>query len=209
MAAAGSSRSLFGNVTKPLELLQQTEIAAIGDAFTGTKRELSAHLKPIKADHKEAVKTLKAKQKESAKHYKAEIKRLEMAIPEAGRDLMLLTNRGKLELVLADADLIGTLKERWIAAEVAKRLDYPIFMAVSERGGKNNSGDYEFMLDEEGHLIEDASGQPKIDQDLMNNDLEASDLADVGSIPDDQLCVAEAFVRFAKEQGLGFWGGDQ
>ena len=192
-----------------LELLQQTEIAAIGDAFTGTKRELSAHLKPIKAEHKEAVKTLKAKQKESAKHYKAEIKRLEMAIPEAGRDLMLLTNRGKLELVLADADLIGTLKERRIAAEVAKRLDYPIFMAVSERGGKNNSGDYEFMLDQEGHLIEDASGQPKIDQDLMNNDLEASDLADVGSIPDDQLCVAEAFVRFAKEQGLGFWGGDQ
>ena len=192
-----------------LELLQQTEIAAIGNLFTGTKRELSAHLKPIKAEQKETVKTLKAKQKESAKRYKAEIKRLEMAMPEAGRDLMLLTHRGKLELVLADADLIGTLKERWIGAEVAKRLDYPIFMAVSERGGKNNSGDYEFILDEEGHLIVAASGQPKIDQDLMNYDLEASDLADAASIPDHQLCVAEAFVRFAKEQGLGFWGGDQ
>jgi len=118
---------------------------------------------------------------------------------------MLLTNRGKLELVLGDDDLIGTLKERWIAAEVAKRLDYPIFMAVSERGGKNNSGDYEFMLDAEGHLIEDRSGQPKIDQDLVNYDLTASDLVDTASIPDERLSVAEAFVRFAQIQGFDFW----
>lgn len=188
-----------------LELQQQTEIAAIRDAFNGTKGEFSAHLKQIKAEYKEAVKALKAKQKESAKRYKAEIKRLEKAIPEAEHDLMLLTNRGKLELMLGDDDLIGTLKERWIAAEVAKRLDYPIFMAVSDRGGKNNSGDYEFMLDADGHLIEDASGQPKIDQDLVNYDLEASDLADAASIADGQLNVAEAFVRFAKDQKLDFW----
>jgi type I restriction enzyme M protein len=110
--------------------------------------------------------------------------------------------------VLGDDELIGTLKERWIAAEVAKRLDYPIFMAVSERGGKNNSGDYEFMLDAEGHMIEDASGQPKIDQDLVNYDLTASDLADAASIPDEQLCVAETFVRFAQNQGLQFWSAE-
>lgn len=188
-----------------LEWQQKTEIEAIGDTFAGTARELSAHLKPIKAEYKEAVKALKAKQKETAKRLKAEIKRLEKAIPEAERDLKLLTSRGKLELVLGDDDLIGTLKERWIAAEVAKRLDYPIFMAVSERGGKNNSGDYEFMLDTEGHMIEDPSGQPKIDQDLVNYDLSADDLADAASIPDEQLCVAEAFVRFAQKQNFDFW----
>ena len=49
-------------------------------------------------------------------------------------------------MILEDAELIGTLKERWIAAEVAKQLDYPIFMAVSERGGKDNSGDYEYVI---------------------------------------------------------------
>lgn len=188
-----------------LEWQQKTEIEAISDTFAGTARELSAHLKPVKAGHKEAVASLKAKQKEIAKRLKADIKRLERTIPSAERDLMLLTNRGKLELVLGDDDLIGTLKERWIAAEVAKRLDYPIFMAVSERGGKNNSGDYEFMLDAEGHLIEDPSGQPKIDQDLVNYDLTASDLAEAASIPDEQLCVAEAFVRFAQQQDLTFW----
>ena len=50
-------------------------------------------------------------------------------------------------------------------------------MAVSERGGKNNSGDYEHVLNQDGHLVEDAYGQPKIDQDLVNYDLTAADLA--------------------------------
>ncbi len=196
--------NLDSNV-EALELQQQTEIDAISNTFDGTKRELSAYLKPIKAKHKEALKDLKEAQKEKYKRYKAEIKRLEKEIPNTERDLKLLTNRGKLELILADADMIGTLKERWIAAEVAKRLDYPIFMAVSERGGKNNSGDYEYVLDEDGHLVEDASGQPKVDQDLVNYDLTADDLADAASIPDEMLCIAEVFVRFAQEQGFDFW----
>lgn len=144
------------------------------------------------------------RKKERIKQYNAEIKRLEKEIPKAERDLKLLTNRGKLELILADDDLIATLKERWIAAEVAKRLDYPIFMAVSERGGKTNSGDYEYML-EDGHLVEDVSGQPKVNQDLVNYDLIAKDLANAASIPDEQLCVTEAFVRFAQQQGFDFW----
>lgn len=189
-----------------LELQQQTEIEAITNTFVGKPRELSAHLKPIKAQHKEVVKAFKAAQKEKSKRYKAEIKRLEKEISNAERDLKLITNRGKLELILSDADLIGTLKERWIAAEVAKRLDYPIFMAVSERGGKNNSGDYEYVLDADGHLVEDTSGQPKIDQDLVNYDLTADQLADAAAIAEDQLCVAEAFVRFAQAERFAFWG---
>lgn len=195
----------FDSDLEALELQHRAEIEAIINTFDGTKRELSAHLKPIKAQHKEAVKALKAAQKEKAKRYKNEIKRLEKDIPAAERDQKLLTNRGKLELILEDSDLIGTLKDRWISAEVAKRLDYPIFMAVSERGGKNNSGDYEYVLDADGHLVEDASGQPKIDQDLVNYDLKAKELANAAAIADDQLCVAEAFVRFAQAEGFDFW----
>ncbi len=85
-------------------------------------------------------------------------------------------------------------------------------MAVSERGGKNNSGDYEYMLDEDGSLIEFPDGHPQegqlvVNQDLVNYDLRAEDLADASRIPDERLCVAEAFVRFSQEQGFGFWGG--
>ena len=96
---------------------------------------------------------------------------------------------------------------------LAKRLDSPIFMAVSERGGKNNSGDYEYELDEEtGSLVEFPDGHPQegqlvVSQDLVNYDLTLNDLADAISLPDDKLCIAEAFVRFAKEQKFDFWEG--
>jgi type I restriction enzyme M protein len=47
-----------------------------------------------------------------------------------------------------------------------------------------------------------------VNQDLVNYDLRAEDLDDASRIPDDQLCVAEAFVRFAQEQRFGFWVGE-
>jgi type I restriction enzyme M protein len=198
---------------------QQAELEAIQAGWTGKVKELTAYNKPKKAEHKQVIKDIKGeynaklkasddRQKAAEKSLKADQKRLEKLIPQAERELKLLSLRGKLELVLADADLIGTLKERWIAAEVAKRLDYPIFMAVSERGGKNNSGDYIYMIDENGNLVEDHDGQPKIDQDLVNYDLTANDFADAAKIPDEQLCIAEAFVRFAQEQGFDFWGAE-
>lgn len=159
----------------------------------------------IRAKYKQEAKALKAKQKTEKKQIKAEIKAFENDIPEAEKELKLLTNKGKLQIILDDGDLIGTLKNRWIDAEVAKILDYPIFMAVSERGGKNNSGDYEHMTDENGNLMEFSDGQPIINQDLLNYNLTASDLADASKTPDDQLCIAEAFVRFAQMNKFDFW----
>jgi type I restriction enzyme M protein len=137
-----------------LEQQHQMEIGAITAQWDGGKSHLRTHLKGVKENHKAVLKALQDKQKVRQKTLKAEIKQLEKEIPQAEYNLKLLSNRGKLELLLADPDLIGTLKERWIAAEAAKRLDYPIFMAVSERGGKNNSGDYEYLVDEQGSLVE-------------------------------------------------------
>lgn len=181
------------------------EIEIISTGWKGTKKELNAELKPIKDKLKADVKTLKKKQKEQKKRVKAEIKSLEKAIWDAEYEKKLLSNKGKLQLILEDDELVGTLKERWIDAEVAKQLDYPIFMAVSERGGKNNSGDYEHMTDKDGNLIEDENGQPMIDQDLVNYKLGPDELNDAENIPDDQLCIAEAFVRFAQKHDFAFW----
>lgn len=193
-----------------LQAKQQQEIDAITEQWTGTKGELRMYLKGSKDEHKTVLKGLKDSQKEKKKTFKAEIKALEKAIPDAEYELKVLTMRGKIELILADADLIGTLKERWISAEVAKRLDYPIFMAVSERGGKNNSGNYEHVIDEDGSLVEFPIGHPQegqlvIDQDLVNYDLGSDELVNAKAIADDQLCIGEAFVRFAQEQGFRFW----
>ncbi len=200
----------FGSDFEALAQQHEQEIAVITETWKGTKGELSAHLRPIKASQKAALATLKETQKDKLKTIKAEIKALEIQIPQAEFELKLLSNRGKLTLVLEDAELIGTLKERWIAAEVAKQLDYPIFMAVSDRGGKDNSGDYKYVLDEQGSLVEFPDGHPQegqlvVDQDLVNYDLRAADLDEGAEIPDDKLCVAEAFVHFAQAQQLNFW----
>ena len=195
----------FNSDLQALNEKTNQEIEIISAGWEETKKELNAELKPIKDKLKADVKMLKKEQKEQEKRVKAEIKSLEKAIPEAEYEKKLLSNKGKLQLILEDNELVGTLKERWIDAEVAKQLDYPIFMAVSERGGKNNSGDYEHMTDKDGNLIEDKNGQPMVDQDLVNYDFGPDELNDAENIPDDKLCIAEAFVRFAKNHDFDFW----
>jgi len=63
--------------------------------------------------------------------------------------------------------------------------DYPIFMAVSKKSGKNSSGEYVYLKDKNGNFVKDNEGNLVIDHDLNN--------------------IAEAFVKFAKEQKFSFW----
>jgi type I restriction enzyme M protein len=193
-----------------LEQKNEQEIEAIEAGWKGTKAELKAQVKAAKEGHKQAAKELKESKKTQQKGFKDEIKRLEKVIPDAEYELKLLSNRGKLELILADPDLVVSLKEHWISTEVAKRLDYPVFMAVSERGGKDNSGDYKHVLDGGGSLVEFPDGHPQegqlvVDQDLVNYDYKPEDLADASMLAEEKLCVAEAFVRFAQEHEFNFW----
>lgn len=202
------TKQKLGDLASDQEALKQThaqEIQVVSDSWTETKKALNQHLKPIKAKHKQAMKDLKESQKEVAKKLKAQIKGIEKAIPEAEMELKLLTNKGKLQLILEDPDLVGTLSERWIDEQVAKKLDYPIFMAVSERSGKNNSGQYEHITDDDGNYVLDESGHPMVDQDLVNYVLTPDDLEDAASLSDEKVYVAEAFVRFAQKHDLDFW----
>ncbi|MEK7534043.1 MAG: N-6 DNA methylase [Patescibacteria group bacterium] len=63
--------------------------------------------------------------------------------------------------------------------------DYPIFMAVSKKAGKDNSGEYVYKKDESGNFVYNANGRKVLDHDL------------------DQ--IAENFIKFAKDQGFSFW----
>lgn len=71
--------------------------------------------------------------------------------------------------------------------------DYPIFFAVSEKGGKDNSGEYECLKYNNGTHILDKNGHMIINHDLHNHG---------GERPDG---IAEAFVDFAKAEGFSFW----
>ena len=71
--------------------------------------------------------------------------------------------------------------------------DYPIFMAVSEKGGKDNSGNYVYVKDENGEYQLDKNGHLVVDHDLHNHD---------GQLREG---IAEAFIEWAGQQGLSFW----
>ena len=105
--------------------------------------------------------------------------------------------------------------------------DYPIFFAVSQHPGKDNSGDYRFLPGVDGKPLLDLFGHKIVDQDLFDvrrvletqlgrlkeRDREKSErcaehqkryeklLTEIPKRP----TVAEAFVEFAKEQNLTFW----
>jgi len=173
---------------------------------SGSVPEFNKEYKPIKEANKQKLQELKEKHKEIRKALKAEVKSYETTLPLAREEKLLLTNKGKLEILLNSEDSLNKLKNRYIDAQVAKELDYPIFMAVSEKGGKNNSGDYEYLLDDDGNIVEDSFGNPEINQDLVNHKISREELLTNGeNIPDSQCYIAEAFVKFAKEQKFDFW----
>lgn len=184
---------------------QDFELKAISENFTGNKKELNIELKPIKEEHKKSLKELNDKQKKLKKEYQNEIKNIEKELEENELNLKLLTNKGKLEIMLSEEDYIIKLSDRYIDSEIAKKLDYPIFMAVSEEGGKNNSGDYEYITDEQGNVIEDVDGNPVFKQDLVNYEISKEELKNIDNISEENLKIAEAFIKFAKEQKLEFW----
>ncbi len=57
--------------------------------------------------------------------------------------------------------------QKWRSDEEREQAgNYPIFMATSEKPGKNNSGDYEFDMDEHGNIKKDETGSYVYDTDL-------------------------------------------
>jgi len=83
--------------------------------------------------------------------------------------------------------------QKWDDKLCPKKEDYPIFFAVSEKGGKDNSGDYTFLKNGDGKNKLDKNGHWIVEHDLHNHD---------GELPDG---IAEAFIEFAKKEKLSFW----
>ena len=113
---------------------------------------------------------------------KAKLKR---ALAEAERKLASRSVKGRVKYLLDDEKMLSRYREAWLSDRAAEELDYPIFFAVSEKGGKDNSGEPIYKKDENGELMLDEHGHLIVDHDLDE--------------------IAEAFIAFAKEQGFDFW----
>jgi len=83
--------------------------------------------------------------------------------------------------------------QKWDAQLCPKVDDYPIFFAVSEKSGKNNSGDYVHVKNSNGQYRLDKNGHLIVDHDLHGHD---------GHLQDG---IAEAFIEWAKSEDLSFW----
>jgi len=83
--------------------------------------------------------------------------------------------------------------QKWHDELCPKVEDYPIFFAVSEKGGKDNSGDYVYVKNGNGQQKLDKNGHLIVDHDLHNHDGELQD------------GIAEAFIDWAKSEKLSFW----
>jgi len=83
--------------------------------------------------------------------------------------------------------------QKWHDELCPKVDDYPIFFAVSEKGGKDNSGDYIYVKNGNGQQKLDKNGHLIVDHDLHNHDGELED------------GIAEAFIDWAKSEKLSFW----
>ena len=83
--------------------------------------------------------------------------------------------------------------QKWDDALCPKVEDYPIFFAVSEKGGKDTSGDYVYVKNGNGQYKLDKNGHLIVDHDLHNHG---------GELPDG---IAEAFMEFAKKEQLSFF----
>ena len=69
--------------------------------------------------------------------------------------------------------------EKWGGEAGEPQKDYSIFMAVSKKGGKDNSGDYIYKKGPNGEYIHDTKGRKVLDHDLDE--------------------IADGFLKFAKE----------
>lgn len=83
--------------------------------------------------------------------------------------------------------------QKWDDELCPKKDDYPIFFATMQKPSKDNSGEKIYVKDENGEIKLDSHSHFIVDHDLYNHD---------GMTQDG---IAEAFIEFAKKEGLSFF----
>ena len=74
--------------------------------------------------------------------------------------------------------------QKWNDKLCPKVEDYPIFFAVSEKSGKDNSGEYVYRKDKDGNLMFDSQGKKILEHDLDE--------------------IAEEFRKFREEKKINY-----
>lgn len=106
------------------------------------------------------------------------------SLNETKRKLAAMSLSGKLSWLLQNENLLSNYRDLWITNNSILEIDYPIFFAVVDKCGKDNSGQPIYVKDEKGDPILDDHNHLVLDNDLGE--------------------IADNFLIFAKRQGLNF-----
>jgi len=123
---------------------------------------------------------------EKIEETRKEINTLTDKIKKFNKEISQRTLGGQIFLVLNEEEITEQFKKFWLEGKVIKEIDYPIFFAVNQKSLKNNKGEYRYKRGVKGEFPLDKHGRGIIDHDLDE--------------------IAEAFIKFAKEQNFNFWG---
>jgi type I restriction enzyme M protein len=136
-----------------------------------------SELEEVLSEKREELKNANAARKAELKK---EIKTLQNKINKLNKEISQRTLAGQISLVLNDEGITEAFKKYWLDGKVMKEIDYPIFLAVNEKPAKDESGEYRYKKNPDGSFVLDEHGYSVIDHDLDE--------------------IAEAFIKFAKEQ---------
>ena len=175
------------------EELEETEGSEIEDAEETEEIKRKKPLKVLVEELQEVQTLLEEKQEElnrnisneKKKELKKEIRTLNTKVKKFDKEISQRTLGGQIHLVLNQEKITEQFKEFWLDGKVMKEMDYSIFFGVNQKPLKDNKGEYRYVRGPNGEFLLDEHGHPKIDHDLDE--------------------IAEAFVKFAKEQGFDFW----
>ena len=101
------------------------------------------------------------------------------------KDISYKTLAGQVSLTINEDKVTQSFKKFWIETKVIKEIDHPIFLAVNQNPIKDNRGEYRYKKGPDKLPLVDEHGHPQLDVDLEE--------------------IAEAFVKYAKEQKMSFW----
>jgi len=134
-------------------------------------------IEDVLREKEDEFKTSKVERK---KELKNDIRTLRNRRKKLIREISERTLAGQISLVLTEEKITEAFKKYWLDGKVIQEMDYPIFFAVNEKPIKDESGEYKYKKNPDGSLVLNEHGHPLIDHDLDE--------------------IAEAFIKFAKEQ---------
>ncbi|OGH06237.1 MAG: hypothetical protein A2W22_05550 [Candidatus Levybacteria bacterium RBG_16_35_11] len=149
-----------------------------------TVEDLYEAIDTLKEEIETLQKEIKNADREKKKELTKKLKAFQKSLAEKEYSLGLKTLTGRLNILLNDGKDSEEFHKFWLRSKSAKELSYPIFMATSQKSGKDNSGEYVYKKDSSGELMLDENGHLIIDHDLD--------------------FIAEKFIEFAKKQRYDF-----